>query len=35
MLRVPFSKEDYIALQRFNLKRFGLTDDAIENLIAN
>jgi hypothetical protein len=35
MLRVPLSKEDYFALQRFNMRRFGISEDAIEEIIAS
>jgi hypothetical protein len=35
MLQVPLNKEDYFALQRFNMRRFGLSDEAIENVIAS
>jgi len=35
MLQVPLSKEDYFALQRFNMKRFGLSDDAIEKIVGS
>jgi len=35
MLLVPLSKEDYFELQRYNLRRFGFNEDAIENLISS
>jgi len=35
MLQLPFTKEDYFALQRLNMRRFGFPEDAIEKMIAN